>query len=345
MSEATNNIWDLTKQKYQYYHWKNFDYPGVFTSYRIQTGSWMLNKTLLGHDATYQYLRYKDIENMWLIRRPQAYFNNFVLEHFQKVTRPAIYYAGTGMGHALDKTVVRTWESASPHNLTYIYNHPQRAKKYFVQVGQNIQRYTDAIDINRPVNSLFNLKSLWLSNVSSAFAIQRHLWSNNLYSSQPIYRYNRVAIDKSKHLALSYYDITTDNIAEFIGWGAITALAFRFPKQARINTTTATEKWFNRGRLGYLPLTINRPIKWFGIRPVTRILYNPRILAVVVGYKLLSSLGRNIRDSIQLEENDPELYGILDEQGKSLRRASHYAGLSNAISQRNPKTNPKTNGI
>lgn len=323
------------RDNYQHFNWNNYDYQGQLSRYRYQAGDWAQNKTLALHDSTYALLKYKDISSMWFFRRPQAYFHNIVLEQMQKVTRPAIEYAGTGLGHALDKTAVRTWESVNPINFSYIYTHPARTKLYFSQRGNNIKRYADAIDRRSYIQTILNLKSIWVQNVSNTYTIQKYLWDNKLYSPAPFYRPTSILVDKSQHLALSYYDLMTDRVAEIIGWSLISATAFRLPKQARGRTQNATNLWVKRLRLGYMPITINLPIKMFMIRPTVRVLYNPWILGSIVTYKLLSNLGQNVRDSEYLEQNEPGLYQILGNQGKSTTRASRYRDQSESINARN----------
>lgn len=339
MSAADKSPVDLIRAKYHYYHWDNFNYQAAIAHCRRQTGGFLLDKTLFVHDSVYNFLKYKNIEQMRWFLRPPAYFRNFILDQPYKITRPAVYYIGAGFGKILDKTAIQTWESASPYNITYIFSHPDRAKLYAQQHWLRLQAYGTAIDRTSLIHTLFNLKAIWFQQIENNFVIHKSIWDNQLTSDHSCLYPHRIAMDKSSQLALGYYDVLTDRMAELIGWFGIGFIAFNLPKSVRMRTREATERWASRTMVNYLPLMPRAPLKFFAIKPVVKVLYNPRVLALLLGYKFLMNFGQNIAASIELEQNAPELAALLRQQNRSITSAGYYSDLLRAVQKRSATTN------
>jgi hypothetical protein len=169
--------------------------------------------------------------------------------------------------------------------------------------------------------------------------VQKYIWDNRLTSQYGILQPNRMIMDKSKQLAGGYFDVITDRFAEIAGWIGIGVLVFTLPKSVRTRTKVATQRWSSRLFVNYLPFMFRVPIRMFVIKPPVKVLYNPAVFAGLVLYKYLTGLGQKIEASIELQQNEPEIYRQLVSQDRDTYAASGVNDLIKSLKQ------SKSNGV
>lgn len=339
MSEGSKTIFDQIKSRIQNGSSALTVYKDSLIEQRRLYGDQALNKVLYGHDWIYHFIKHKDIEKAYFFMRPKYRVENYVLDQFSKLTRPAIYHIGSGIGATMDKVVGCTYRSAHPANIWTIFQHSDLTWRYFAQRKALYQRYYDAINFNSFISTGWNLQQIWLQQIKQSFAVQRYIWDNRLTSEYGILQPNRMIMDKSKQLAGGYFDVITDRFAEVAGWVGIGVLAFTLPKSVRTRTKIATQRWSSRLLVNYLPFMFRVPIRMFVIKPPVKVLYNPAVFASLVLYKYLTGLGQKIEASVELRQNQPELYRILESQNRDTYAASGVNDLVTSLQK------PKSNGV
>lgn len=340
MSEGSKSISDLLRENIERGRTQGLYYQQWFVQRRRTYGEQTLNNILLYHDKAYDWLKYKDIDNMFFLYRPKAYLDNFILDNFSKISRPAIYHIGTGLGVAMDKVVGKTLDSISPYNFMHIINNPARARLYFEERGIVYRRYYNAIDFSNIIRTGSNLASIWQENFTQSLSMQKYIWNEKLRSEYSVLQPKMLIMDKSSQLARAYFDVLTDRLAETMGWCIIGMAAFTLPKTVRTRTKLATQRWSSRLYVTYLPITFRFPINLFVIKPPVKLFYNPYVVAALLGYKYLSGLGQKIDASIQLEQREPEITRRTTANRRQISSASAYNDLTLSIDQQT-----KSNGL
>lgn len=339
MSEGSRTIYDQIKERIQSGSNSLTVYKNVLIEQRRLYGDHALNNVLYGHDWAYKYLKHKDIENAYFFMRPKYRVENYILDQFSKLTRPAIYHIGSGIGTSMDKVVGCTYRSAHPANIWTLFQHSDLTWRYFAQRKALYQRYYDAINFNSFISTGWSLQQIWVQQVKQSFVVQKYIWDNRLTSQYGILQPNRMIMDKSKQLAGGYFDVITDRFAEIVGWVGIGVLAFTLPKSVRTNTRVATQLWSSRLFVNYLPFMFRLPIKMFVIKPPVKVFYNPRVFAGLLLYKYLTGLGQKIEASIELQQNEPEIHRLLVSQNRDTYAASGVNDLTTSLKK------TKSNGV
>jgi hypothetical protein len=339
MSEGSKTPFDQLKNIIQNGNKALAVYKNSLIEQRRIYGDLALNKVLYGHDWIYDFIKHKDIENAYFFMRPKYRIENYIFDQFSKLTRPAIYHIGSGIGTTMDKVVGCTYSSAHPANIWTIFQHSDLTWKYFAQRKMLYQRYYNAINFNSFISTGWNLQQIWLQQVKQSLGVQKYIWDNRLTSQYGILQPNRMIMDKSKQLAGGYFDVITDRFAEIAGWIGIGVLVFTLPKSVRTRTKVATQRWSSRLFVNYLPFMFRVPIRMFVIKPPVKVLYNPAVFAGLVLYKYLTGLGQKIEASIELQQNEPEIYRQLVSQDRDTYAASGVNDLIKSLKQ------SKSNGV
>lgn len=339
MSEGSRTIYDQIKDRIQSGSNSLNVYKNVLIEQRRIYGDLALNKVLYGHDCAYDFIKHKNIENAYFFMRPKYRVENFIFDQFSKLTRPAIYYTGSGVGVIMDKVVGCTYRSAHPANILTIFQNPDLTRRYFAQRKALYQTYYNAINFNSILSTGWSFQKIWLHQMKQSFAVQKYIWNNTITSQYTIMQPNMLILDKSKQLAGGYCDVITDRFAEIVGWVGIGVLAFTLPKSVRTNTKVATQLWSSRLFVNYLPFMFRIPTTMFVIKPPVKIFYNPRVFAGLLLYKYLTGLGQKIEASLELQQNEPEIHRLLVSQDRDSYAASGANDLTTSLKK------PKSNGL
>lgn len=308
-------------------------------SCRKLAGEFLFSNTMSIHDAAFDFLRYKNIDQMPWLFRPYAHSKNFMFDKVSNVTRPAISYAAQAFGDVLDTVAEQTWNSVSPANIRAIIQHPDRAKTYVRQKSQWIPLYWQAIDTNSVMGTTFNFKDIWVGKVVNIYTAQKYIWNHELTSEHSFLSPHKRVMDKSRQLALGYGDVLKDRVAEFVGWAVIGFMAFNIHSSVRMRTQAATDLWARRTGVNRLPIMPRAPLRFFAIKPLVRVAYNPWVLVGLLSFKCLMSMGQSITASIELERRSPGLAGILREQNRDISNASFYNDLRQKLKLRGGVSN------
>ncbi|MFT6778215.1 MAG: hypothetical protein ACJAV1_002152 [Paraglaciecola sp.] len=298
---------------------------------RHENGLALQNNALKVHDIVADYMKFNNIQDMPLWRRPHCYYNNFVVEYGSRITRPLVKHGGDGVGIVLDKVLGQTMSSLSPMNIVHAVSNPELAAKYLHQVKGRMTDFYDVYDSSNPANTLFNYNWLMARRFKEATERFDHRWENELVSNHSKLRFLSQIEDKSKHLACGVIDVTTDNIAEIVGKFIVAKLIYG-TGQRKKNTQAGVNHWESKRLYRY---ALPGPSLYVGrfafLKPMVKMSRNPRTFFAITGYYIATNIGQNISDHKKMNLIAPKFLDILKGHKIDVYKASKGLALTKSL--------------
>jgi hypothetical protein len=187
-----------------------------------------------------------------------------------------------------DKVVSSTVDRLHPKNLSPFIYDPDSVRKYGSQFGRQV------MSLPRAYSDPTGFASEWIG--------KKYTTARNVVGLAG--ELEGGMTDKLAHGGRALVDLTQETVAPVIGtaaagWGIYNALS-----STRQNTRTAMDSLFPSERT-YGKVARMQPFRFLVSTPMARVVGNPRLSALLLGYGALTGIGRSILDSHQLAQDDP----------------------------------------
>lgn len=230
---------------------------------------------------------------MWAVKHGFNYGIGIVSQYAHMAVDP-LY---TVFNDILKKTPSATFNALNPAQLLILGSNYPQVQRYFAQRFDQVSKpYQYYLDFRGEVRNA-------LMGTPTSFAITKHHYAH----SQGV-----------KHLGYTVIDLAEESIAEKIGVAMAIFGVYHFPKSVRTATNASFDKLFPKNTaFGFTARSL--PFRFIFSKPVARIHGNPILSVGVLTFLAAMSVAKSIQDSLTLETKRPDLFKLLQSQGKTGR--------------------------
>lgn len=220
-----------------------------------------------------------------------------------------------------EKTLPATKDKFHPSHLLPLVTHPELRKRYMEQRWQQLKQPYDFVMTPGPF-----MKKKWGE------------WQNGFWNMKDHYS----ALDgwggmtKAKHGGRTVVDLVQENAGAIVGTLALTMAAYSGRKKMRQQTTSMMDYMFPKNKI-YGQAARVFPVKLLFSKPLAKMRAHPLLTAGIITYTLATTMGKQIKDSMALEKEQPETFKRLKQNGSEMYRSSFHRNARASIQETGTK--------
>ncbi len=212
-----------------------------------------------------------------------------------------------------DRVVPGTKDRYDPRHIATLFTHPEMTRRYF---QQRKTQFMQPLELYRDPSAFASRKKDQFRQSFGNYKDRYFEMDGGLF-------------DKTKHGGRVVVDSLQDKIAPAIGFGMLAFGLFNRRAQ-RQATNQALDRIAPKGTIRS-PLLRNPATKFLMTKPIARVMGNPRLALGIIGFSVLTGMGKSIRDSMALQQRLPDTHRRLTASGRDVIGASSQLDLHESI--------------